>query len=184
MIAKNSRRAGHHVDPDPVHHRASRAHHQAERKQQRVQRWRGHVRSAVPGGVVMLGDGRRSGSRGLAVGGHAAVAVALDHHAVLVDPERVAAANRRYGFKIVRGRRRRSCPLQGAGVPGIGRGLLAVEQAPDDVVGENREGDEQQVRGGGFERVPEIPAHPWRIGVDAPRHSPYAEEVHRERRCR
>ena len=88
----------------------------------------------------MLGGRRCRNARSLAVGGlTAAVAVAFDHHAILVDPERVAATNPRDVFKIVRGRRRRSRPLQGAGVPRIGLGLLAVQQAPDDVVAENRE---------------------------------------------
>ena len=139
---KEQQKTGDHVDPDPVHHRAGPADHQAYRKQQRIQGGRGHMRRSVPGGVVMFGDRRCGGARGLAMGGHAAVAMALDHHAVLVDPERVAATNQRDGFKIVRGRRRRSRPLQGAGVPRIGLGLFVAAEAPDEVVAENREADE------------------------------------------
>src|SRR5260221_3675037 len=130
---------------------------------------------------MMLDNGRRTNSRGLAAGRHAMpMPMALDHHAVLVDPKGVAATSYRYIFKIVRGRRRRSCPLQSARVPRIGLGLLAVKDAPDEVVAEDRERDEQQVRAAGLESVPEIPSHPRSVGVDAPRHSPDAEEVHRK----
>ena len=59
--------------------------------------------------IVMRGDGRRTGSRGLAVGGHAGVAVALDHHAVLFRPKtRRGRETIGIVFEIVGRRRRRS----------------------------------------------------------------------------
>src|SRR5262249_36800310 len=121
---------------------------------------------------MMLAGRRNRGARRLTLGGQRTVPMSFEDDAILVHPKRIAAPHERYGFKVVCGWWRGNCPFQRSGIPRVGVGLLSAEQAPDEVVAEYDEGDEQQVGGDGLKGVPEIPAHPGCVGVDAPRHSP------------
>ena len=82
--------------------------------------------------------------------------------------------------EVVRRRRRGGQPLDGAGVPRVGAGDLAVAQRCVTMLTMNtRMPQRDDERADGLDHVPEVPAHAVGVGVDASRHAPQAEDVHR-----
>src|SRR6202030_4358515 len=97
---------------------------------------------------------------------------------VLQVPQRSAARNSGDRSEVIFGGRRTYRPLQSPGIPGIVSGFCSLEVRNDQVQDKHQGGDSLDERTDGHEKVQGVPAAPWLVGVDAPRHPKQAGNVH------
>ena len=82
---------------------------------------------------------------------------------------------------VLRGRRA-GCPLQRAGVPGIGSGELTSLKGADNIPEEDEYRDEQEDIAERLDLVELGPTHVGRVGVHAPWHAADAHQMHGKER--
>src|SRR5437763_269843 len=90
--------------------------------------------------------------------------------------------DKRYAAEIVCRRWGIGCPFQRARIPWIGRSGLPVSRAPERVHQEQPETDEQNERAHSRQQIQGAPPHLRKVGVNAPRHTLQAENMHWKKR--